>query len=120
MNESNPLLLAVLALAALAALLAISCALLWAAAALFNRLEQRRTPWRAAEAPPLPRPGAEAPPTSRVGRAGRALTPLRPVGVIELDGERREAEAIGGFVPAGAEVIVAEQRGEALRVRVRG
>ena len=41
-----------------------------------------------------------------LGRTGRAVTPLRPGGVMELDGARVEVETEGSFVASGSEVRV--------------
>ena len=41
-----------------------------------------------------------------LGLTGRAITPLRPSGVIEIDGKRIEVTTEGGFVAAGSEVKV--------------
>lgn len=41
-----------------------------------------------------------------LGRTGRAVTPLRPGGVIEVDGARLEVETEGAFVASGSEVRV--------------
>ncbi len=45
-----------------------------------------------------------------VGRRGRALTPLRPSGMVEFEGRRIDAVAESGLIEAGLEV-------EAVRVR---
>jgi len=41
-----------------------------------------------------------------LGRVGRAVTPLRPTGVVEIDGERIEVATEGDYVAAGSEVRV--------------
>jgi len=41
-----------------------------------------------------------------LGRTGHAVTPLRPGGVIEVDGARVEVETEGAFVASGSEVRV--------------
>jgi len=41
-----------------------------------------------------------------IGRSGTALTPLRPTGVVEIDGERVEVVTEGAFVSAGSRVRV--------------
>jgi membrane-bound serine protease (ClpP class) len=41
-----------------------------------------------------------------LGRTGRAVTPLRPGGVVEVDGARVEVETEGAFVASGSEVRV--------------
>ena len=42
-----------------------------------------------------------------LGRAGTAVTPLRPAGVAEIDGVRVEVETEGAFVASGSRVRVA-------------
>lgn len=57
---------------------------------------------------------------SLIGRTGVAATPLRPEGVVDLDGERVEARTEGAFVAAGSAVrVVAIDRHRAV-VRVQG
>lgn len=41
-----------------------------------------------------------------LGRDGLAITPLRPTGIVEVDGERIEVTTEGEFVAAGSEVKV--------------
>ena len=41
-----------------------------------------------------------------LGRSGRALTPLRPTGVAEIEGDRVEVVTEGAFIAAGSEVRV--------------
>ena len=45
------------------------------------------------------------------GMKGKALTPLRPAGIVELNGKRVNAETDGTFLPAGTEVEVTEVKG---------
>ena len=52
-----------------------------------------------------------------VGRTGRAVTPLRPSGVIEVDGERLDASTDGEFLDRGTPVRVI--RAEGLRLVVK-
>lgn len=52
-----------------------------------------------------------------VDQLGRALTPLRPCGHIEVDGRRADALAEGGFVPGGCTVRVLRIRSGQLIVR---
>lgn len=55
-----------------------------------------------------------------IGQEGTAATPLRPEGVVDLDGERVEARTEGAFVAAGSRVrVVAIDRHRAV-VRVEG
>ncbi|MDA8441256.1 MAG: hypothetical protein M0Z55_02670 [Peptococcaceae bacterium] len=51
------------------------------------------------------------------GRCGRALTPLRPAGTAEFDGERLDVVTEGGFIAKGA--IVKVLRVEGARIIVR-
>lgn len=41
-----------------------------------------------------------------LGKVGDALTPLRPAGVVEIDGERLEVVTEGEFIAAGSKVRV--------------
>ncbi len=41
-----------------------------------------------------------------LGREGIAVTPLRPVGIVEIDGERIEAVTEGQYIAAGSRVRV--------------
>ncbi|WP_457653700.1 NfeD family protein [Rhodocaloribacter sp.] len=41
-----------------------------------------------------------------LGKTGKALTPLRPSGVVEIDGERLEVATEGEFIAAGSKVRV--------------
>ena len=41
-----------------------------------------------------------------LGRSGLAVTPLRPAGLVEVDGERIEVETEGAFVASGSRVRV--------------
>lgn len=62
---------------------------------------------------------AEAEQRSRLlGKTGRALTPLRPGGVAEIDGERVEVETEGPFVSAGSDlrVVAMDRRRYIVRV----
>jgi len=45
-----------------------------------------------------------------VGQLGRTLTPLRPCGHVEIDGQRADALAEEGFLPAAATVRVLRVR----------
>ena len=46
-----------------------------------------------------------------LGKVGRAVTPLRPTGVVEIDGDRLEVVTEGEFIAAGSAVkIVAMDR----------
>jgi membrane-bound serine protease (ClpP class) len=52
-----------------------------------------------------------------IGLQGRAVTDLRPVGVVEVNGERHDATCESGFLPAGSAVRVTEIEPSQLRVR---
>jgi hypothetical protein len=52
-----------------------------------------------------------------VARTGTALTQLRPVGTVELNGRRHEAASEGGFIEAGTRVEVIGRKEDALVVR---
>jgi len=52
-----------------------------------------------------------------VGVRGQALTDLRPVGAVRIEGERVEAIAVGGVVEAGAAVKVVAIEGNRIKVR---
>lgn len=41
-----------------------------------------------------------------LGKLGRALTPLRPTGVAQIEGERVEVVTEGSFIAAGSEIQV--------------
>jgi membrane-bound serine protease (ClpP class) len=57
-------------------------------------------------------PGRELPDKAQenrarfIGKGGRALTPLRPSGVAEIDGERLEVQTEGGFIAAESQIKV--------------
>ena len=57
-------------------------------------------------------PGRELPDKNQenrarfIGKAGQALTPLRPSGVAEIDGERVEVQTEGGFIAADSRIKV--------------
>ncbi len=55
-----------------------------------------------------------------VSRAALALTPLRPSGMVELEGRRLEAVAEEGLIAAGAAVRVVRVRSGRLVVRAVG
>ena len=52
-----------------------------------------------------------------VGCTGIAETPLRPVGIIRLDGQRLEALSEHGIIESGTKVTVTEARDNQLKVR---
>jgi len=53
-----------------------------------------------------------------VGRTGKALTPLRPVGTVEFNGDRVECVAESGYVDKGARVKVIRVESTQVTVRV--
>jgi len=52
-----------------------------------------------------------------LGAEGRAITPLRPAGAAEIDGERVDVVSEGGFIQAGAGVTVTKVEGGRVVVR---
>lgn len=54
---------------------------------------------------------------SMVGAEGVVLTDLRPVGVIQIDGQRYDALSETGFVPAGTRVRVTHAEPSQIKVR---
>ncbi len=54
---------------------------------------------------------------SLVDQVGRTLTPLRPCGHVEIDGQRADALSEEGFLPAGATVRVLRIRSGQVVVR---
>jgi membrane-bound ClpP family serine protease len=54
---------------------------------------------------------------SLVGQVGRTLTPLRPCGHVEVDGQRADALAEEGFLPSDAAVRVLRVRSGQVLVR---
>lgn len=52
-----------------------------------------------------------------VGRSGTAVTTLRPIGFVRIDGQRLDAIAEGGFITEGAAVDVIEVFEGQLKVR---
>jgi membrane-bound serine protease (ClpP class) len=53
----------------------------------------------------------------RLGRAGHALSPLRPAGFADIDGERIDVVSEGEMIEAGAPVIVTRVDGNRIVVR---
>lgn len=53
-----------------------------------------------------------------VGLTGKALTPLRPSGTADIDGERIDVITRGEYVPAGATILVSRVRGSRVEVRL--
>jgi len=52
-----------------------------------------------------------------VGAEGVAVTPLRPVGVVRIQGERVDALADTGMIESGARVVVVEVIDDQIKVR---
>lgn len=71
--------------------------------------------------PPAPEEIAPDPPGGRlehlIGQFGRALTPLRPSGVVDFDGRRLDGLSEEGLIPRGALVRAVQIRGGSLVVR---
>jgi membrane-bound ClpP family serine protease len=55
--------------------------------------------------------------STMVGRQGVALTDLRPVGIIEIDGTRTDALAETTYIKAGTRVRIVHAEATVLRVR---
>jgi membrane-bound serine protease (ClpP class) len=62
---------------------------------------------------------ASAPETDKIwlGKIGTALSPLRPAGIAEIEGERVDVVSDGGFVESGAPLIVSRVDGNRIVVR---
>jgi membrane-bound serine protease (ClpP class) len=54
---------------------------------------------------------------SRLGRAGHTLSPLRPAGFADIDGERIDVVSEGEMIEAGAPVVVTRVDGNRIVVR---
>ena len=54
-----------------------------------------------------------------VGKSGKTLGPLRPVGGCEIDGLRVACTAEVGFIPKGAEIEVIRVEGNTVTVRTK-
>jgi membrane-bound serine protease (ClpP class) len=61
--------------------------------------------------------GGSDPDVVSIGREGRALTPLRPAGMADMEGERLNVVSEGEFIPKGARVVI--ERIEGARVVVK-
>ncbi|MBO8141421.1 MAG: ATP-dependent Clp protease proteolytic subunit [Firmicutes bacterium] len=66
--------------------------------------------------PGLPEGGPEGA-AIEPGTLGRALTPLRPAGTVDIGGRRVDAVSEGGFIPKGAAVQVVRASGGRVTVR---
>jgi len=60
---------------------------------------------------------AEAARAALVRKEGVALTDLRPVGEIRVDGERLEATAVAGLIDAGTKIVITKVDSSHIRVR---
>jgi membrane-bound ClpP family serine protease len=56
---------------------------------------------------------------SMIGKQGLALTDLRPVGVIDLDGQRTDALAETTYIKAGSRVRIVQADGSQIKVRAQ-
>jgi membrane-bound serine protease (ClpP class) len=54
--------------------------------------------------------------TSLIGQTGMAITPLRPAGIIEIDGRRLDVTANGDFIATGETVKVVAVNGNYITV----
>ncbi|UFJ43155.1 nodulation protein NfeD [Brevibacillus humidisoli] len=54
-----------------------------------------------------------------IGQVGIALTPLRPSGIVRIDGKRVDAVSAGGFIASGTEVVVIQVEGTRVVVEER-
>ena len=54
-----------------------------------------------------------------LGRTGTALSPLRPAGYAEIDGARVDVVSGGGFIDAGARIVVSRVDGNRIVVRLQ-
>jgi membrane-bound serine protease (ClpP class) len=92
-----------------------------AAFALFGALPRLPVGRRLVLARDMPAAGgyASAPEADRqwLGRAGRALSPLRPAGIADIDGARIDVVSDGGFIEAGEPIEVTRVDGNRIVVR---
>ncbi len=65
----------------------------------------------------LEEPGSRILSLDQIGSCGRALTPLRPSGMIDFEGRRVEGMAESGLIRAGASVTVVAVRSGRIVVR---
>lgn len=54
---------------------------------------------------------------SLVGKQGVTLTPLRPTGIMEMEGKRINVETSGEFIPAGTTVTVVKEGAFSVQVQ---
>jgi membrane-bound serine protease (ClpP class) len=55
-----------------------------------------------------------------IGKTGVSLTPLRPAGIIDIDGVRLDALTRGDFIEKGKEIEVTKIEGRRIIVRAQG
>ena len=60
---------------------------------------------------------AQALAAALVGRVGTAITPLRPAGTADIDGQRIDVVAEGDFVEKGEKIQIMEMDGTRTLVR---
>jgi membrane-bound ClpP family serine protease len=88
----------------------------------YKLLPRTRFGRRVLLAPPVRQRGeaiADAPELGKLlGRTGRVLTPLRPVGMCDFDGRRMECVAESGYVQKDKEIKVIRVDGTQVTVRV--
>ena len=72
-------------------------------------------------APPVKKAGEGIPDTENLkalmGAVGKVITPLRPVGIVDFDGQRIECVAEGGYVDKQAKVKVIKVHSTQITVR---
>jgi membrane-bound serine protease (ClpP class) len=56
---------------------------------------------------------------SWLGKSGRAVSPLRPAGIADIEGERVDVVSDGDFIELGAEIVVTRVDGNRIVVRRR-
>lgn len=52
-----------------------------------------------------------------IGKIGETVTPLRPAGIVEIEGDRIDVVSEGGFIDKGEEIIVSEIAGNRIVVK---
>jgi membrane-bound serine protease (ClpP class) len=55
--------------------------------------------------------------SKRLGKSGRACSPLRPAAIAEIEGERVDAVSDGEFIDSGALIVVTRVDGNRIVVR---
>jgi membrane-bound serine protease (ClpP class) len=63
--------------------------------------------------------GAPESDTSRLGKSGTAVSPLRPAGIAEIEGERVDVVSDGELIEPGAPIVVSRVDGNRIVVRRR-